>query len=139
LCPARKAAKFNVSIILIFCRKEFEELIQPGERHFGSLGAFTTYPERFPDKVEISYTDKRGKRWSSTRITEKRTNDGIETSVKLDQPHGEFILEDAHKIEIAAETEGYRLKGKFECTLYEVNGKAKKKIKGNFLGIVAPK
>jgi len=122
-----------------FTQEEFEELIHIGERHYGSLGAFTTYPERFSDKVEIAYTDKHGKRWCSSRITEKKTRNGIETSVKIDQLNGEFILEDAHKVEIAAETEGYRLKGKFNCTLYEVNGKAKKKIKGDFLGIVAPK
>jgi len=122
-----------------FTQEEFEELIHTGERHYGSLGAFTSYPERFSDKVEIAYTDKHGRRWCSSRINEKKTRDGIETSVKIDQSDGEFILEDAHKVEIAAETEGYRLKGKFKCTLYEVNGKAKKKIKGDFLGIVAPK
>jgi len=122
-----------------FTQEEFEELIHTGERHYGSLGAFTTYPERFSDRVEIAYTDKLGKRWCSSRITEKNTRNGIETSVMIDQSDGEFILEDAHKVEIAAETEGYRLKGKFKCTLYEVDGKAKKKIKGEFLGIVAPK
>ena len=122
-----------------FTQEEFEELLHTGERKYGSLGAFTSYPERFSDKVEIAYTDKHGRRWCSSRITEKRSGNGIETSVKIDQSDGEFILEDAHKVEIAAETEGYRLKGKFKCTLYEVNGKAKKKIKGDFLGIVAPK
>jgi hypothetical protein len=123
---------------LSFTKQEFEQLIHPGERHYGSLGAFTTYPQRFSDKVEIAYTDKQGRRWCSTRITEKKTNDGIETSVNIDQSDAEFIIEDAHKFEIAAETEGYRLKGKFECMLYEVNGKAKKKIKGDFSGVVAP-
>ena len=54
------------------------------------------------------------------------------------QQDGKFYLEEAHKIEIAAETEGYRLKGRFECTLYEVNGHAKRKMKGDFTGIVAP-
>ena len=124
---------------LNFTRQEFEELIHPGERRYGSLGAYTSFPERFADKVEISYTDKQGRRWCSTQITEKKNNDGVETTVKVDQEKGEFIIEDAHKVEIDAETEGYRLKGKFECTLYEVNGKAKRKIKGDFTGIVAPK
>ena len=123
---------------LKFTQQEFEELIHPGERQYGSLGAYTSFPERFSDKVEVSFTDKHGRRWCSTRITEKKKDDGVETSVKVDQSNGKFIIEDAHKVEIAAETEGYRLKGNFECTLYEVNGKAKRKIKGDFTGIVAP-
>lgn len=41
--------------------------------------------------------------------------------MKVDQQNSEFVIDDVHKFEIAAEKEGYRLKGKFECTLYEVN------------------
>ncbi len=122
---------------LSFTRKEFEQLIQVGERQFGSLGAFTSFPERLPGKVEIAYTDNHGRRWCSTRISESKTNEGVEATVKIEQD-GWFFLEEAHKIEIAAETEGYRLKGKFECTLYEVNRNAKRKMKGQFMGIVAP-
>ena len=123
---------------LKFTREEFEELIQAGERQFGSLGAFNTFPERFSNKVEIAFTDKRGKMWCTTHITEKKTTHGLETSIKIDQQKSEFYIDDVHKFEIAAEKEGYRLKGRFECTLYEVNGNAKKKIKGDFTGIVAP-
>ena len=124
---------------LKFTQQEFEELIQPGSRDFGSLGAFTTYPELKSGKVEIAYTDKHGRRWCSTRITEKTTGHTTETSVKIEQSKAEFVIEDAHKFEMTADTEGYRLKGKFSCTLYEVNGNAKKKIKGNFTAVVAPK
>ena len=123
---------------LTFSRAEFEELIHPGSREFGSLGAFTTYPQRNSDRVEIAYTDKNGRRWCSTRITEKKTGNGVETTVEIDQKKAEFVVDDIHKFEIAAETEGYRINGHFSCTLYEVNGKAKKKIKGDFTGIVAP-
>ena len=122
---------------LTFTREEFEQLIHVGDRQFGSLGAFTSYPQRLADKVEIAYTDKHGRRWCSTRIREKKTGQGVEATVEIDQD-GEFYLEEAHKFEIAAETEGYRLKGRFECTLYEVNGNAKRKMKGDFTGIVAP-
>ena len=122
---------------LTFTREEFEQLIHVGERKFGSLGAFTSYPQRLSDKVEIAYTDKHGRRWCSTRIKEKKTGQGVETTVEIEQ-NGEFYLEDAHKFEIAAETEGYRLKGRFQCTLYEVNGNARRQIKGEFTGIVAP-
>ena len=128
----------NKTTNLKFTLEEFQELIQPGERQFGSLGAFNTFPERFSNKVEIAFTDKKGRTWCSTRITEKKTNHGIETSIKIDQEKSEFFIDDVHKFEIAAEKEGYRLKGRFECTLYEVNGNAKKKIKGDFTGIVAP-
>jgi hypothetical protein len=123
---------------LSFNQEEFEQLIHTGERHFGSLGAFTSFPQLDSNKVEIAYTDKNGRRWCSTRITEKKTTDGVEAAVKI-EGGGEFYLEEAHKIEIAAETEGYRLKGRFECMLYEVNGSAKRKLQGEFTGIVAPK
>jgi hypothetical protein len=123
---------------LAFTQEEFEQLIHVGERQFGSLGAFTTYPQRLSDKVEIAYTDKHGRRWCSTRIKERKTGQGVETTVEIAND-GEFYLEEAHKFEIAAETEGYRLKGRFECTLYEVNGNARRHIKGDFTGIVAPK
>lgn len=128
----------NKTTNLKFTREEFEQLIHTGEREFGSLGAFTSFPQRYADKVEIAYMDKDGKRWCSTRLTENNTSEGIETSVKIEQSHSRFSIESMHKVEIAAETEGYRLKGTFECMLYEVNGKAKKKIKGDFIGIVAP-
>jgi hypothetical protein len=128
----------NKTTNLNYTQEEFEQVIQTGERQFGSLGAFTTFPGMLAGRVEIAYTDKHGRRWCSTRITEKKTDDGIETTVEVQQD-GIFIMEEAHKFEIAAETEGYRLKGRFECTLYEVNGKAKRKMKGDFTGIVAPK
>jgi hypothetical protein len=129
----------NLTQSIVFTQEEFEELIRPGERQFGSLGAFTSYPERVSGKVEIAYTDRHGRRWCTTEIEEKHHGRDVETKVHVNQNNGFFILEDAHKFEIAAETEGYRLKGRFECTLYEVNGNAKKKIKGTFTGVVAPK
>jgi hypothetical protein len=129
----------NLTPNLTYTQEEFEALIHPGERSFGSLGAFTTFPERTSNRVEIAFTDTKGRRWSSTRITELNHGQSVQTSVAIEQPRGFFVLDEAHKFEIAAETEGYRLKGRFECTLYEVNGKAKKNIKGNFTGVVAPK
>src|SRR5687767_807886 len=84
---------------LKFTREEFEQLICTGERFYGSLGAFNTFPERFPNKVEIAYTDKNGRRWCSTRITEKTTNNGIETMVRIEQSRSEFIIDDVHKFE----------------------------------------
>lgn len=129
----------NLTRNVTFTQQEFEELISPGERVYGSLGAFTSFPQRNPGKVEIAYTDKNGRRWASTRITENKKGDDIETSVKVEQHKAKFVIEDAHKFELNADTEGYRLTGHFECTLYEVNGKAKKKIKGSFAGVVAPK
>lgn len=128
----------NLTRNVTFTQQEFEELIAPGERVYGSLGAFTSFPERNPGKVEIAFTDKNGRRWSSTHITENKKGDDIETTVKVEQHKAKFVIEDAHKFELSADTEGYRLRGKFECTLYEVNGKAKKKIKGTFAGVVAP-
>lgn len=122
---------------LKWTQSEFEELIKPGERTFGSLGSFSTFPEMIANRVEIAFTDKKSRRWCSTRISERRTDHGVEASIKVDQSEAIFVIDDIHKIEIAAETEGYRLKGHFDCLLYEVNGKGKKKIKGSFTGIVS--
>lgn len=124
---------------LTFSQQEFEALIHTGDRQFGSLGAFSSFPVMDSGLVEISYTDKHNRRWCSTQITEKNSDRGPEVSVKVEQKKGQFRIESIHKVEIAAETEGYRMKGYFDCTLYEVNGKGKKKIKGQFTGIVAPK
>lgn len=115
--------------------KSFEQLIREGERSFGSLGAFSSFPAIEPEKVEIAYTDKNSKRWCSTRITEKITEDGIETSIKLDQNNSSFKIDDIQKNDDDGST--YRIKGHFECYLYEVNGNAKFKIKGNFSGKVS--
>lgn len=122
-----------------FTQQEFEHLIRTGKREFGSLGAFSSYPALDSGRVEISYTDKDNRRWCSTQITERNSDHGTETVVKIEQKKAVFTIGSVHKVEIGAEREGYRLKGYFDCTLYEVNGKAKKKIKGNFSGIVAPK
>jgi hypothetical protein len=122
-----------------FSQSEFELLIHPGERKYGSLGSFTTFPVIDSGLVEIAYTDRHGRRWCSTQISERNGDNGVEASVKVDQNKSSFEIEDIHKVEIASETEGYRLKGKFSCTLYEVNGKGKKRLKGYFTGIVAPK
>jgi len=129
----------NLTTNLTFTQSEFEELIKPGKREFGTLGAFTSYPARLSGKVEIAYTDNKGRRWSSSRITERKNGNKTEATAKADQKHASFVIENAHKFELTADTEGYRLTGRFECTLYEVNGNAKKKIKGNFTGVVAPK
>lgn len=122
-----------------FSQAEFEDLIRTGKREFGSLGAFSSYPGLDSGRVEISYTDKDNRRWCSTQITERNSDHGPETVVKVEQKKAVFTLQSVHKVEIGAEREGYRLKGYFDCVLYEVNGKAKKKIKGNFSGLVAPK
>lgn len=119
----------------LFSQKEFESLIRKGERQFGSLGSFGSYPVIDSGLVEISFTDKQNRRWCSTLITESNS----ETIVKVEQRTAVFIIENVHKVEIGPEAEGYRIKGYFDCMMYEVNGKAKKKIKGSFTGIVAPR
>lgn len=117
--------------------EEFRKLVLPGERIFGSLGSFSSFPGLDSGRVEIAMTDKNAKRWCSTRIIEKLTDIGIETSIKLEQPHSNFYIDDIAKIDLGEETGGYRIKGHFECYLYEVNTNAKKKIKGSFVGIVS--
>lgn len=129
----------NLTPNSIFTQAEFESLISIGERQFGSLGSFSSFPVMDSGLVEISYTDKHHRRWCSTEITEKNSDHGLETRVKVDQKRAQFVIESIHKVEIGPETEGYRIKGYFDCLLFEVNGKAKKRVKGNFSGIVAPK
>jgi hypothetical protein len=116
-------------------QRAFEQLIKEGDRSFGSLGSYTTFPGIDSAKVEIAYTDKNSKRWCSTRITEKLTSDGMETSVKLDQNQSTFKIDSIQRMN--DDNGSYRLKGHFECFLYEVNGDAKIKIKGHFQGVVS--
>jgi hypothetical protein len=111
-------------------------LLQPGERSFGSLGSFTTFPDMRPGKVEIAFTDKDSKRWCSTRIVEQTVDGRIDASIFLEQPESKFFIDEVR--DLAAENgHGYRIHGHFDCFLYEVNGSAKKKIKGNFQGVVS--
>jgi hypothetical protein len=111
--------------------------IRPGERTFGSLGAFSSYPEMYPGKAEISFTDKKSRRWCSTRITEKHINGDIEANTEAEQPDGKFFIDDVNRTVLDNGNPGYRIKGHFDCFLYEVNGKARKKIKGNFRAVVS--
>jgi hypothetical protein len=115
---------------------DFVQLLQPGERSFGSLGSFTTYPQMKPGKVEIAFTDKDSKRWCSTRIVEKEVDGRIDANIFLEQPEGKFFIDDVKEL-TAEDGHGYRIRGHFDCFLYEVNGQAKKKIKGNFQGVVS--
>lgn len=119
----------------MFSQKEFELLIRAGERQFGSLGSFGSFPVIDSGLVEIAFTDKHNRQWCSTQITGQNS----ETTVKVEQRRAVFMIEDVHKLEIGPESEGYRIRGYFDCMMYEVNGKAKKKIKGSFSGIVAPR
>ena len=109
---------------------EFEKLIAPGTRTYGSLGAFNSYPGLKSGCVEISFTDKNNIRWASTHIQEKQTAYGIDAAVTITQPAGEFIIE---SIELQQRTPlRYLVKGYFNCLLFEVNGQDQKQIKGKF-------
>jgi hypothetical protein len=115
---------------------DFVQLLRPGERSFGSLGSFTTFPQMKPGKVEIAFTDRDSKRWCSTRIVEKAVDGKIDASVFLEQPESKFFIDEVKDL-TAENSHGYRIRGHFDCVLYEVNGSAKKKIKGNFQGVVS--
>lgn len=111
------------------------QLLAPGERNYGSLGAFASYPARDSNCVEISYTDKQARRWCSTGMKEKRTHNGVETIVQIKQPEGKFIIKEVEKTALSSGDTGYRVSGYFDCFLYEVNGQARKKMKGHFIGM----
>lgn len=111
----------------------FLTLIRRGERAFGSLGAFSSYPRLDSDKVEIAFTDKKSVKWCSTAIAEFPSEHGVETSVSVNQPDGKFVIEEMEKVD---GMNGYRVKGTFKCFVYEVNGKGKKTMNGKFVGIV---
>ncbi|HLA52192.1 MAG TPA: hypothetical protein VK618_02760 [Flavitalea sp.] len=113
---------------------EFEKLIAPGTRTYGSLGAFNSYPGLKSGCVEISFIDKHNTRWASTHIQEKQTSYGIDAAVTVKQPGGEFIIE---SIELQQRAPlRYLVKGHFKCLLFEVNGEKQKKIKGQFRAFV---
>lgn len=115
----------------ILSDEEFVTLIAPGKREYGALGSFTSNPQLTPGKVEIAFTDKKSVRWCTSVIKEMDTPYGIETEVEVKQEHSEFKVDEIEKLE-----SGYRIKGTFNCFIYEVNGKHKKKMKGAFVGII---
>lgn len=113
---------------------ELLQLVAKGERTYGSLGSFTTYPEMKAGKVEIAYTDKKSSRWCSTQITETPTDSGLEVSVNVKQHNSSFIINDVEKIKLNSGKDCFCVKGNFDCFVYEINSKAKKKMKGKFVG-----
>ena len=112
-------------------------LIAPGEKTFGSLGSYTSYPKLLPNRVEIAYTDKHSERWCSTTITETQKDWGTDTQVEIKQNGSTFVIDKISQVELSASASGYRVQGHFDCYLYEVNGKHKKKIKGSFSGVIS--
>jgi hypothetical protein len=115
--------------------QDFLKLVKKGDRTFGSLGAFNSYPALDSNKVEVAFTDKNGQKWCSTEIIEQRVGNDIEATVKVHQPEGKFEVKEVEKVSMESGT-GFRLKGNFKCFIYEVNGKRSKKMKGEFTGIV---
>jgi len=113
------------------------QLLAPGERLYGSLGAYSSYPARDSNRVEIAYTDKQSRRWCSTGMKEKYTHNGVEASVQISQPQGKFSISKVEKVALSDGGAGYRVSGYFDCFLYEVNGHAKKRTKGDFTGVFA--
>lgn len=115
---------------------EMINLIAPGKRVFGSLGAFTSYPHKQPGCAEIAYTDRDANRWSSTAITEKNTRYGVETTVAVNQPNAEFFIDSIRHIVVEDTLSRFQVSGHFRCRLYEVNGSRTKQMKGTFRGVV---
>lgn len=118
-------------------REESLELLSPGKRHFGSLGVFTSYPQIKANCAEVAYTDDSDIRWSSTRITEKHTDYGIEALVDIVQPQGQFIVDSVASTTISDTLAGFHVQGHFNCTLYEVNGQRTKAMEGSFVSVVS--
>ena len=113
------------------------KLLAPGSRKYGSLGVFTSYPQTKANRAEIAYTDADQVRWSSTRITEKHTDYGIEALVDILQPRGEFMIDSVATTTIADTLQGFRVQGHFNCTIYEVNGHRSKPMQGSFASVVS--
>ncbi|MBO9571226.1 MAG: hypothetical protein J7497_03315 [Chitinophagaceae bacterium] len=112
------------------------QLIAPGKRVYGSLGAFETHPDLKPGKVEIAYTDKKSVRWCSTQIKEETSGSGLEIKVIVDQPKSTFNIDKIEKTRLNNGKDSYRIKGNFDCFVYQINSKAKKKMKGKFIGLI---
>jgi hypothetical protein len=118
----------------VISKYEFEKLIATGPRKFGSLGAFNSWPALNQGCVEISFTDNQDRRWSSTSIEEKQTSFGIDAVVSVTQPSSGFVIDNI-KVQDPVNLR-YLIEGHFQCLLYEVNGTATRRIKGQFRGIV---
>ncbi len=117
---------------------EFLDLVAPGAKEFGSLGAFHSYPQMKPGKAEIAFTDKNSVRWCSSTIEDKPTRHGVETVVKIRQPNGSIRVEEIQKLDIGPDAGKFLVKGTFDCLMYEVGGRGKKNMKGQFAGVYSP-
>lgn len=113
-------------------------LIAPGEKQFGQLGAFSSHPQMKPGMAEITLTDKKSRRWSSTWISESESANGLDVQTKVEQSGSEFRINDIAPLHDASRGRGFRVRGQFDCVLYEMNGHGKKKLKGTFVGVVFP-
>ncbi len=112
------------------------QLLAKGEKKYGSLGSFTTYPEMKSGKVEIAYTDKKSSRWCSTEITETQTESGLRVFVDVEQPNSSFVINEVEKINMYGK-DCFRVRGNFDCFVYQINSRDKKKMKGNFVSLLS--
>lgn len=114
--------------------EDFLDIIAPGNREFGSLGSFSSYPWLKPGCVEINYTDAKGRRWCSTGITEKQTPFGLEAVITLPaRAASSFRIDRVGMLEVSETRIRYEVEGNYDCFLFEVNGKGKKRIRGGFV------
>ncbi len=117
-------------------KEEFEQLIVPGKRSFGSLGSYSSYPEMKNGKVEIAFTDAELSRWCSTKILEKKTDRGLKVHVEVEQQGSDFTITNVEQVRMEDAKVYYRIKGNFDCMVYKVNSKVNKRLKGNFVGLL---
>lgn len=56
----------------------------------------------------------------------------MEARTRIEQAGSSFVIEEMAKTKTTGGEDAFVIRGRFQCFIYELNGDAKKKIKGKF-------
>ncbi len=103
----------------------FKSLFTPGVKTFDSL---LVWGQQSSNCVEVFYAEGTGKRWGSTHIKSNSTAGSMVTRT-VNQPGSSFVIESMKEITENNVPVGVKIKGRFNCILYEEDGIRQKMVK----------
>ncbi len=100
----------------------FKSLFSKGIKIYDSLQIYGQLNE---NRVEVFYQDENGKNWSTTHLRFD-TSGWVERTVN--QPGSNFMIDEIKEVKVNGQPGGVKIKGRFNCTVYEENGTRQKVI-----------
>lgn len=101
---------------------EFKNLFSPAVKIYDSLMVFNQVNN---NRVQIEYHDENGKTWLTTH-TWLNSSGNIEREVN--QPGSSFVIDEIKEVDVNSQPGTVKIKGRFNCILYEKNGNGQKII-----------